>query len=498
MKNLKYILHSVAVLAVATLATACSSEDELTDNTSGTKATVTLTAYQPSTRVRFDKDGNGYWQAGDKIGVWSNGDSEFEYFDITSGAGEASATFSHDYSATKVEVGKYAVYPYDSSHKMNGDTLIFYLPHRYSYSKVDQTLFPADKDGNSFKMPMYGTITNNEVAFKHLGGVICLVIDKMVSDSGNYTYVDVISSNNQLYGDFKACLTDSTPDIKTSPSSSKRCVKFSGAKVTEGQRGVFYLPVATGNYDLTIRVYNGQYANEPKCSTTKVNVDVKRGELKVVNVKTDYTDKSKEINGHYFVDLLLPSGLLWAARNIGAKTNTEYGDYFAWGETTTKDLYDWPTYKYGTSEAEDSITKYNSIDGKTVLDYSDDAAYVNWGAPCRMPTKEDWEELMKYTDVSWKSMTDSSTGETINGILVKRFENGNSIFFPAAGFRGRSSDGTNYGGQNSVIYYYSSTRFSTKNCNAHFLFSAKKNDGISMDAFLTREYGFPVRAVAEP
>ena len=95
MKSQKYILHSVAVLAVAALATACSSEDELTDKTSGNKETVNITAYQPSTRVGFDSEGAGYWQTGDRIGVWSTGESKFSTFTIDeSGVGKASATFS--------------------------------------------------------------------------------------------------------------------------------------------------------------------------------------------------------------------------------------------------------------------------------------------------------------------------------------------------------------------------------------------------------------------
>ena len=125
MKSQKYILHSVAVLAVAALATACSSEDELTDKTSGTKETVTITAYQPNTRVGFDKDGNGYWQAGDEICVWSTGENKFSYFAIASGAGEASATFS---GTVTDGIGQYAVYPYDQNHKLSGSSLTYYLP----------------------------------------------------------------------------------------------------------------------------------------------------------------------------------------------------------------------------------------------------------------------------------------------------------------------------------------------------------------------------------
>lgn len=52
-------------------------------------------------------------------------------------------------------------------------------------------------------------------------------------------------------------------------------------------------------------------------------------------------------DGHEYVDLGLPSGTLWATCNVGANRPEEVGDYFAWGETATKDIYDWKHYKFG-------------------------------------------------------------------------------------------------------------------------------------------------------
>ena len=75
------------------------------------------------------------------------------------------------------------------------------------------------------------------------------------------------------------------------------------------------------------------------------------------------------INGHEFIDLGLPSGLLWAKTNVGASSSSDDGDYFAWGETEPTSYYAWSTYKWG----DDNMTKYNSSDGKTTLDSEDDA-----------------------------------------------------------------------------------------------------------------------------
>ena len=87
---------------------------------------------------------------------------------------------------------------------------------------------------------------------------------------------------------------------------------------------------------------------------------------------------------HEYVDLGLPSGTLWATCNVGASKPEEYGDYYAWGETEPKEVYDWSTYRW-CNGGRTSLTKYNTkssygiVDNKTELELEDDAAYVNWG-----------------------------------------------------------------------------------------------------------------------
>lgn len=131
-----------------------------------------------------------------------------------------------------------------------------------------------------------------------------------------------------------------------------------------------------------------------------------------------------QIKNHTWVDLGLPSGTKWATCNVGATKPEEYGNYYAWGETETKDFYSWDTYKYGSNP-----TKYNSTDKLTTLEAADDAATANWGEKWRTPTKAEWQELHECCTWNWT---------TLNG--VKGYEvkaaNGNSIFLPAAGYRG--------------------------------------------------------------
>ena len=149
------------------------------------------------------------------------------------------------------------------------------------------------------------------------------------------------------------------------------------------------------------------------------------------------TDHSGSLNGRVYVDLGLPSGILWAAWNVGAETPEGRGEYFAWGETVTKDIYDWKSYQYSTFVdghyelnkycTESSLGVNGVVDSLTVLELTDDAARANWGDDWRMPTKEEWDELFKNTTCI------CVTQNGVEGRLLTG-SNGNSIFLPETGF----------------------------------------------------------------
>lgn len=154
------------------------------------------------------------------------------------------------------------------------------------------------------------------------------------------------------------------------------------------------------------------------------------------------------------VDLGLASGLLWAKCNMGTTKPTEPGDYYAWGETSTKKEYYSSNYKHFKVDSSIKVLKYNEKDGKTVLDLNDDVARANIGAGYRIPTKEDWEELLE--DCKWEAVT-TTLSEIIDPSQTKviaRWKvtgpNGNSIVLPmTSGFR---SDG--WGVQPDYDIYY--------------------------------------------
>ena len=142
-------------------------------------------------------------------------------------------------------------------------------------------------------------------------------------------------------------------------------------------------------------------------------------------------------NGHDYVDLGLPSGTLWATKVVGAESESDYGLYFAWGGTegATKEQIESGEFTFGTDgnmaayydSSTETYTKYNSEDGKRVLDLEDDAAHVHMGGDWHMPTKEQIKELKANTTSTW------TTKNGVNGILFTSNVNGNSVFVPAFG-----------------------------------------------------------------
>ncbi|MCR5408630.1 MAG: hypothetical protein K6E61_05960 [Bacteroidales bacterium] len=130
----------------------------------------------------------------------------------------------------------------------------------------------------------------------------------------------------------------------------------------------------------------------------------------------------------------------WSCCNVGASKPEEFGDYYAWGETETKDYYDPTNYKWNTNY-------YQSTLGD-----NDDAACVNWGKSWKMPTGEEFTQLINNCSWEWGAYND------INGYFVKNPKNNNTIFLPAAG----SAVGQEYSNVGEIGKYWSSSMM-----NAH-------------------------------
>ena len=193
------------------------------------------------------------------------------------------------------------------------------------------------------------------------------------------------------------------------------------------------------------------------------------GTKKVKSVKA--VKKAAPAPAHEYVDLGLPSGLLWATCNVGADTPEAYGDYFAWGETTPKDTYTSDNYTYS--------------DNPAILPSDHDAATANWGSDWRMPTKAEFEELYNNTTMTW-----TQQGGVNGWLFTANNGSGNSLFLPAAGVRlgdGELLDAGNVGS------YWSSSHRGTELPNRAYYFAS--GSGYYSMKSAVREYGYTVRPV---
>ena len=212
----------------------------------------------------------------------------------------------------------------------------------------------------------------------------------------------------------------------------------------------------------------------------------------------DYTKTEKAINTEY-VDLGLKSGTLWAKCNIGATSETDYGVFFSWGETSgisgslvgkySNENYSWASYEHcdGTYN---TLTKYNTStsygenpDNITTLESVDDAATQIMGSDWRMPTKAEFDELLSGTTNEWI---------TINGVSGRKFtsktDTSKYIFIPAAGY---CSDGLVYSvGFNGSVW---SSSLSSPSREAWFLYFL--SDDCHMGDGGSRYNGMSVRGV---
>ena len=207
-------------------------------------------------------------------------------------------------------------------------------------------------------------------------------------------------------------------------------------------------------------------------------------------------------NGTDYVDLGFPSRTLWATRNVGAYSPEESGDFFAWGETSTKEKYDWETYQYCkgqpntlTKYCVDSEYGYNGFtDGLTELLPEDDAATANWGDEWQTPNVAQLQELYNsdYTTTEW------TTQDGVYGRKITSKSNGNSIFLPAAG----CCSGTELRNVGSEGHYWSCELMSgDSNRGSNLGFTSRVPYGILVYYQFgygweyPRLYGMPVRAV---
>jgi len=245
------------------------------------------------------------------------------------------------------------------------------------------------------------------------------------------------------------------------------------------------------NWDNNLQI--GKYMG---CSdirpATKEQRDLLFQKMKEAGYKWE-NDQFEEINNKGFVDLGLPSGTLWAKCNLGTEKETDFGLFYQWGDTqgysdVDEHQFNWDDYKYGNY---DSITKYNNLDNKLILDNEDDPMFAATNGKFKMPTKEQLQELIDCTNHEWTNI------DGVNGMKfwkkgTEEPTDGNSyIFIPAAGYC--------YGGSRNDVgswgYVWSASRDeSFANLAWRMYFDA---GDVGMGS-LSRCDGYSVRAVVVP
>ena len=324
--------------------------------------------------------------------------------------------------------------------------------------------------------------------------------------SGTTYYVRAYATNNigTAYGETKQFVAINPPTVQTNSATnitttgatiSGNVTSDGGANVTS--RGFVY---GTTISNLSQNIQNGSglgtFTSIPtglapnttyyyKAYATN-SAGTSYGEVKqFTTISTTGT-----LNGYTWVDLGLPSGTKWATCNVGANTPEGSGNYYAWGETSTKYIYNWSTYRYCNGDY-NKLTKYCTnveygdngfTDNLTTLVTSDDAATANWGFGWRMPTPTDLYELKNNCTV---------TQTTYNGVNGRLFTgpNGNSIFLPAAGSRGNE-----LGGVGSYGIYWAKTIYTDAPDLAFILYFGLDDYIVNVNAF-ARSPGYSIRPV---
>lgn len=490
-KSILWALSSMLFCGCAVEEVTPNSTD---DNEKSIMQTITVQSASfdaPATRVSAkEKTDGGYtfpWQGGDKIAVNAQASyaTGWGFFSLVADdEGSTSGKFEGLFKLLP-EVNYYSFYP---AKNFDTDTDAKVIP-------IDYTGQMQTKDADLSHLTNYIYMAakgdeNFNFTSKHVGSLIKIQLKDPFYYKANKIILSIKDEDFVLKGtvDLTQTTVDAAPDITATEKSSTFRIGYSVGRVavTDNTITVYAMIAPT---DLTGKklwaiVKHGNNGDDAIYSleANPVNPFVK-GKAYALTGTIDEDYKPE----HEAVDLGL--SVKWATCNVGADTPGEFGGYYAWGETKTKYEYTWDNcfdcvrstdlYK----DDSDNCWAVYKKGGKTKIepDSGHDTARERWGDPWRMPTAEEFEELVNQCTWKWTTM-DGNDGYEITG------PNGNSIFLPSAGVRYDTSE------NGAGSWYWSSTLGSEYSSDAVDLYfnssSHKTADG-------GRRYGQSIRPVRD-
>ena len=429
--------------------------------------------------VEINDDGVQFlWSANDTVGIFPNTGDQVS-FAMDEGIGMQTAIFNGGGWALKHSATYSAYYPYNFYNRN-----LTKIPVAYTGQTQTGNASTAHIGAYDYMAASVATPENGAVAFdmQHMG---CLVmLQTNLDEAKTLTAVELKAQDAVFAATGTMDLTAVTPVISATAFDDALTIAFADFQVAKDETATIYFMMAPSN--LSSETLEITLSDE---TDAYIKYEV-AGKDFVAGKAYAYQLSEGEKLGtipEYAVDLGLPSGTLWADRNVGADAPEAFGDFFAWGETEPKETYSWATYLLCNGSAS-TLTEYcnhsnsGTVDGKTTLDLEDDAAYVKMGKDWRMPTAAEQQELMTQCTREWT---------TQNGVQGYKLTgpNNNSIFFPASGYCANKLH-LNTGPWG---YYRSSTLFSNSSTHANILYFDDSSYNCGNRYF--RFNGYSVRAV---
>lgn len=527
----------ITALLLALACLSCQKEASLCDpDAAGQegKASVFMAeseSYETRTSLQ---EGYVLWNAGDRVSVFEGSGANGAYQVTDASAGSTSAELvpvsgGGFVAGTELDTNV-AFYPYSSSASVvkNGED--------YEVSvTLPQTQHYAEGSFGNGNFPMIAVTAGTEdknLKFKNVLG--CLKI-QLKGDAVIKSITVTNRSSYPLWGTVKVIASNTNlPTVKMSQSGAKTVILDCGDGVQLNNETATAFLIAlpptrlTSGFTIDIMDTSGNHMikSTTKLQTINRSMVLAMPELEVMKPTREY------------VDLGLPSGTLWATRNMGAMRPEDRGNYYAWGETKTmgevdmtnqrnyeynmnnaaysatpyvKQVFQGLTYKFlkeGATNATTNLVKYTWEDGsinsswyrastfagdnKTVLDPEDDAAVANWGDGWRTPTRAEVQELLDNCDI-----TTTPGGD----VLICEFKsriNGNSIIIPAGGYMSNTavagSYSSGYGVWTSSLYIKNGESFGVYSYQAAFLQLTTSSTNRKVHLY-QRFIGLPIRPV---